>query len=328
MGIKGTFKKQMLKAFVVPKMNKVIKEERILFEKANSIKSIENSPNRFEILYEMINFDSDNAKLPGFPNTVPIIGNSILDIVTTLKSLDASHKDFKKKISEKDLEDLENYCITIGVGSIGYTRIPRGFIFKGYAVQYPNAIVFTMEMNKDVLDQTPSHKTGIMVHETYNKLGKISLKITEFLRNRGYNAHSGHPLMGQVLYPALAESAGLGYHGKHGLLITPEFGPRVRLAAVYTDIENFPVVTQNPHVWIEDFCNRCKLCVRKCPGKAIYVENIEYGEGLQKTIDSNRCFKVFSEQHGCSVCLKNCPFNQIGYDKCKKGVPAYNLLEE
>jgi len=40
-------------------------------------------------------------------------------------------------------------------------------------------------------------------------------------------------------------------------LITPKFGPRVRLAAVYTSIQNLPDSKENNHSWIEEYCKIC-----------------------------------------------------------------------
>ena len=154
-----------------------------------------------------------------------------------------------------------------------------------------------------------------MVHKTYNKLGKVSLKIADKLKDKGFGVHAGHPLMGQVLYPALALEAGMGWFGKHGMLITPEFGPRIRLTAIYTSIENLPFSTENKHAWIEEFCENCKLCMRKCPGKAIYEKSEVDKNGLIKAINTQKCFQEFAENHGCSVCLKTCLFNQKGYEK-------------
>ena len=66
----------------------------------------------------------------------------------------------------------------------------------------------------------------MMVHETYNQLGQISNRIADWLRERGYAAHAGHPLGGMALYPPMAQEAGLGWRGISGLVITPEYGPR------------------------------------------------------------------------------------------------------
>lgn len=61
---------------------------------------------------------------------------------------------------------------------------------------------------------------------------------------------------------------GMGEIGYSKLLITPEFGPRVRLAFILTDapLEPDPIYEGLP------LCDRCMLCVRECSGKAISSE--------------------------------------------------------
>jgi epoxyqueuosine reductase QueG len=116
----------------------------------------------------------------------------------------------------------------------------------------------------------------------------------------------------------MAQAAGLGWRGINGLVITPEFGPRVRLAAVFTEIENLPVYEGNEHAWVLDFCEECRRCIRDCPPDAFYDEPIHHENGLVTVLDNAKCFPYFATYHGCSVCIKVCPFNQQGYDKIKK----------
>jgi len=96
--------------------------------------------------------------------------------------------------------------------------------------------------------------------------------------------------------------AGLGEFGKHGLLITKEFGPSVRLAAVLTDIENLPFNNSDRQAWIKIFCDSCNACVRKCPAKAIYKNPVIFEKGSEQHIDYKKCAVPFSKQHGCTVC--------------------------
>ena len=119
-----------------------------------------------------------------------------------------------------------------------------------------------------------------MIMRTYDDLGKASAQLTTFLRAHGFSAQAGHPLGGLVLYPPLAELAGIGYHGRHGLIITPEHGSRVRLTAIYTNIENLPFAKDNSHEWINSFCQKCGRCIRKCPGFAIQEEPFLQQNGL------------------------------------------------
>jgi epoxyqueuosine reductase len=64
-----------------------------------------------------------------------------------------------------------------------------------------------------------------------------------------------------------AELAGLGVIGKHQLLVTPKYGPRVRMSAFITDA---PLEPGKPLT--ESLCDDCDVCIKNCPGGAFDSE--------------------------------------------------------
>ncbi len=316
--VKKTIKNLILKGLVLPPMEQANTLESRMLQNKDNIKYSKASPVRFEVLHELTKLKSDRAQLAGFPRTVPLIISSAYDIKKSLKSMTNNVASLKTEISRQELTELETHCRDLGIGAIGYAKVHRKYIFQQKAILYDNAIVLAMEMDKGKLECAPSKETGVMVHKTYNKLGKVSLRIAEQLKAKGFGVHAGHALMGQAIYPALAVEAGMGWYGKHGMLITPEFGPRVRLAAIYTSIKNLPLSKENPHAWIEDFCRNCKICVKKCPPKAIFKKSEVNTNGLIKAMCTKKCFLQFAENQGCSICLKNCMFNKKGYQKLQQ----------
>jgi epoxyqueuosine reductase QueG len=186
-------------------------------------------------------------------------------------------------------------------------------------VLFDNAIVLAMEMSKEKIDKAASQETLTMVFGTYDDLGKAANRIAEFLREHGYAAQADHPLGGLVLFPPLAQKAGIGWIGKHGLLITPEFGPRVRLAAVYTSIKNLPFVDSNVHGWIDEYCKTCGICINQCPPQAILEGTVTHDTGRVTNIKQQECFEYFAQYYGCSICVKVCPFSKAGdtYERLK-----------
>ena len=223
----------------------------------------------------------------------------------------------KKTIDVQTLAELEQYAKSLGISAIGYTQVNPRYIFKGFRILYKNAIVFTIEMDKAKIKQAPSIPSFIEVFRTYYQVGVVVNKVADFLRARGYNAHAGPAVGGDVNYIPVAIDAGLGISGKNGLLITPNNGPRVRLAAVYTDIENLPFAGENPHAWIRAYCESCNLCVEKCPAGAIYAQTRTLGDGDPAFIDHTKCAIPFSNDNGCTLCIKYCPFSYGDYDKLK-----------
>ena len=227
----------------------------------------------------------------------------------------------KKTISDIDLADLKDYVKSIGVSDIGFVKVDQRHIFKGEKILYDNAMVITMEMKKNEIKTAPSKEAVSEIFRTYYELGVIVNKISSFLRKRGYHAMAGSAIGGAVSYVPLAQDAGLGVIGKHGLLISDKnYGPSLRLAAVYIDIQNLPFAKENPHMWVREFCNKCNKCVRNCPVGAIYNEAIQVTEDPNgyKCIDVTKCATPFANNYGCTVCIKSCTFFNGDYDKLKQ----------
>ena len=98
-------------------------------------------------------------------------------------------------------------------------------------------------------------------------------------------------------YKHAAVAAGLGTLGRNGLLITQEFGPRVRLAGLLTDapLEQTPVPQEN-------FCNDCHECISACPAQALQPPK----DGEVYSINKFACRAYRQTGLTCSMCLKAC----------------------
>ncbi|UCG04567.1 MAG: epoxyqueuosine reductase [Candidatus Heimdallarchaeota archaeon] len=293
----------------------ILNKESKFSSHKNVIKSNKESPERFDIVLEGVKHYS-RLPITSF-RTMRVMPSNIKNIKRSLTTIDQNPVVSKKTITDEQLQAFENYAKSLGISSIGYIKLPRKLIFKDKAVLHENVIILSMEMDRDKIEKAPSSETAYMIMQTYDDLGKTSNRLTTFLRQEGFSVQAGHPLGGLVLYPPLAELAGIGYHGRHGLIITPENGPRVRLTAIYTSIENLPIAQGNPHEWIAHFCQTCGRCIRKCPGFAIQEEPTLHENGLLTHITNEYCFPVFLDYHGCSVCIKECPFSRMEYNKLK-----------
>jgi epoxyqueuosine reductase QueG len=246
----------------------------------------------------------------------------MVNIRKSVLDLALNPREGKRQMDDGILEELVGYAKSVGADEVGYASVPLEWVFQDTAINYNQAIVLVMEMDKARMDLAPHPDTAVMVHETYNQLGQVCNRVAEWLRERDYAAHAGHPLGGMALYPPMAQAAGLGWRGINGLVITPRFGPRVRLAAVFTEIENLPVYEGDEHAWVLDFCNSCRRCVRDCPPEAFYDSPIHHDNGLVTVLDNGKCFPYFLKYHGCSICIKVCPFNQKSYQVIKEGFIA------
>ena len=311
MGFKHKFTSTFVKTFGKSRIVRLIAKQRSLNALPDILHPTSDSPTRFEIPLQMMNLlqkrdDVEIRHIFPFRRLFSIIKNIHISVDTITKN--PTHPNSIALV--EFLEKLMEYRSSLDVGLFEYVKLPNDLIFKEYGVLYDNAIILAMEMSKEIIDRAPSQATLNMVFGTYDDLGKAANKIAEFLRDHGYAAQADHPLGGLVLFPPLAQKAGIGWVGKHGLLITPEFGPRVRLAAVYTNIENLPFAESNDHGWIEDYCEICGICVRQCPPRAILDESITHDTGRITHISQQDCFEYFAQYYGCSVCIKVCPFSE------------------
>ena len=116
----------------------------------------------------------------------------------------------------------------------------------------------------------------------------------------------------QVQERVFAYYAGLGYVGKHSLLLHPDHGSWLLLAGLATSLPLAPAARP-----IEDLCGACTLCLDACPTGAIVGP---------RDVDARRCLSYLTielegaipeaqrpdvGQHvfGCDVCQEVCPWN-------------------
>ena len=142
---------------------------------------------------------------------------------------------------------------------IGFTDLPPQMIFKGKYTLFRYALIAIQEMKKDKIDKAPDFKAGKEVMRVYGSLGLTVNKIARWLRKKGIRCQSNHPLGGLVNTPSLAGKAGMGWQGRSGLLITPKYGPRVRLAPIFIEHKYFDFTDNPNHKWIEDYCEICQI---------------------------------------------------------------------
>ncbi len=94
---------------------------------------------------------------------------------------------------------------------------------------------------------------------------------------------------------------GLGEIGYSKMLLTPEFGPRVRVGIIITDLELEP----DPIIEPGTLCNRCMACVRECPGGCIPAdrtikENVGGYDLEWADVDMEKCDWVFQGGERCA----------------------------
>jgi epoxyqueuosine reductase QueG len=104
-----------------------------------------------------------------------------------------------------------------------------------------------------------------------------------------------------------ATRAGLGWIGKTALLVTPEFGPAVRLGTVFTDLQ-----LPGGRAIVDGRCGRCRACVDACPAGAGRDVSWQAGMPRDALYDREACdrqqkqFPQYDEI--CGICIWACPY--------------------
>ena len=179
----------------------------------------------------------------------------------------------------------------------------------------PHVVVIAQEMDRELIDTVPSALSGTATGIGYSHDTLVLLGLTQYIRNLGYRAVA--TMNDTALAIPYAIKAGLGEYGRHGLLITEEFGPRVRIGKIFTDL---PLAHDRPTSFgVRAFCDICRRCSEACPVNAIpdgpptdEVYNRSNLIGVRKwSVDAERCFRFWSNQNSdCSICVRVCPYNR------------------
>jgi len=216
-----------------------------------------------------------------------------------------------------------------GADLVGICRVHPNWIYshefnvitqETYTIEIPegcnHAVVMAIEMDYDAICSSP---TGVSAGATglgYSKMAFVANMVATFIRGLGYRAiPAGNDT---ALSIPLAMAAGLGEGSRMGLLITEEFGPRVRLCKVFTDLP-LQADSYRPFGVIE-FCKTCKKCAMHCPSQAIphggmltEGPTISNQSGILKWyVDGEKCYSFWAKNRmDCTNCIRVCPFNKV-----------------
>jgi epoxyqueuosine reductase len=129
---------------------------------------------------------------------------------------------------------------------------------------------------------------------------------------------------------ALARSAGLGWRGKHTLLLSREHGSYFFLGEIYTDL------ALPPDPPVSDHCGSCTRCIEVCPTQAIVAPYV---------LDARRCISYLTIEHpgsipevfrplignrvyGCDDCQMVCPWNRFARPSVEAQFDVRNGLDD
>ena len=175
----------------------------------------------------------------------------------------------------------------------------------------PNARDSFDVMNNGDLAFISRYALGRDYHKVLRqRLQKLCDRIAEHVGEFGYRVFTDSA---PVLEVELAEKAGLGWRGKHTLLLSRETGSFFFLGEIYTDL---PLAVDTAG---QNHCGTCTACMDICPTQAIVAPY---------EVDARRCISYLTIElkdnipedlrplignrvYGCDDCQLTCPWNRF-----------------
>jgi epoxyqueuosine reductase len=200
---------------------------------------------------------------------------------------------YATRVDTRDLSEAEN-------------ELPEGMT---------SVIVLGHEMDAELVATYPSALAGAATGREYSHEASVVMQLAAYIRNLGYDAVASMNDTGLVI--PFAVKAGLGEYARNQMVITPEFGPRLRFSKIFT---NIPLEHDRPNPkGVKAFCDICTKCADACPAKALPFgpptvggSNVSAIKGVRKwTSDAEKCFSFWAKTStDCAICMRVCPFNR------------------
>jgi len=271
----------------------------------------------------------------------PNPGQLNMDIAALIKNPsgrvrpDANRPVQRETVDVSDPAKLSRYLkkasLFLGADLVGICQLDRRFVYSHTHLdgndgfihlpqeipeEYQYAIVTGFGEDYHLMKYYPTYIADAATSVGYARMAISSANLSLFIRMLGFQAIDCS-INAVVLSTPLAILAGFGDIGRNGLLITPEFGPRLRVTVVLTDM---PLVADSPiDFGVIEFCTTCKKCVSSCPSRSIMegerttepnnISNLR--NTLKWPLNAETCRAYWGRvSKPCTACIASCPYNK------------------
>jgi len=227
-------------------------------------------------------------------------------------------------------ESFRDTILDMGADLVGFADL--SMIPDNIRDGFPRGISIAKRYAPEVIagiHNGPTPEYAAMYERLNAELNSVVKRIAAYIESLGFNAKArlstvAGPSKGNIVvefkplesiavrlpHKTIATLAGLGWIGKTDLLVSREYGPRIRLASILTDA---PFACDKPVV--ESRCGECVACAGACPVKAGRVDNWQRDVPEEKRYDVHKCYefakKISLERgfnhHLCGICIAACP---------------------
>lgn len=212
----------------------------------------------------------------------------------------------------------------VGVADLAPFKREQAALPPGLLEPYTRAAAVALRLEDTIIEgiqAAPTPDYARHYRAVNAALDRLTAELASWVRARRFAARAipasqfadERNLLGSLSHKAVARMAGLGWQGKSLLIVTPQYGPRVRLATVLTDM---PLMPDRP---LRSRCGRCVRCVRACPATALKrVAPAERHARREDVLLVSRCAEKMSKfqtrfdlaARVCGICVSVCPFGK------------------
>ncbi len=216
---------------------------------------------------------------------------------------------------QNNYDELNKYAQDSGADLFGVadiSKIKKDFLLSDNSLnKLDKAVCLGVRLSNAVLQEIVDAPNRLYFHhyKTVNvSLDQLALKVGSYIQKKGHlslpipasqivdwqnqKAHLSHRKVGVL--------AGLGWMGRNNLLVTKKLGSQFRLVTILTDM--FLKIDEPG----KDDCGKCRLCIEKCPAKAIKekCEDFDFAKCFEKLKEFQKARLV--DQYICGVCVNVC----------------------
>ena len=220
------------------------------------------------------------------------------------------------RTKEENYQEVKDLALGLGFSIFGVATLPDleklAFDLAPATIQnLTTAIALGVQLSDGVLEDITDYPTRLYLHhyrQTNYFLDRNAWELSRLIEEMGATAMAIAASQtidwinqrGHLSHKEVARRAGLGWIGRNNLLVTPEYGSRIRLVTILT---NLPLPPDHP---LEQDCGDCRKCVDLCPASAIAEEPSEF--------DHIKCYEKLGQfkkglnlgHYICGVCVKAC----------------------
>ena len=217
---------------------------------------------------------------------------------------------------EENYQEVKDLALGLEFSLFGVAPLPDleelAFDLSPATIQnLTTGIALGVQLSDGVLDDITDHPTRLYLHhyrQTNYFLDRNAWELARLIEEMGATAMAIAASQtidwinqrGHLSHKEVARRAGLGWVGRNNLLVTPEYGSRVRLVTILTDL---PLSPDHP---LEKDCGDCRKCIELCPAGAIAEDPSEF--------DHIKCYEQLGQfkkglnlgHYICGVCVKAC----------------------